>query len=129
MEESKQHQENHKGHWGEKWHHDPVSGIFFGLIVILVGVLLLLAKMEYIPWYNWWAYLLTGLGILFLLEVVVRASQPTYRRPYLSKLIAGTVLIAIGAGNIYGFVHWWPVVIIIAGVIILIHGLAGRKRH
>lgn len=103
----------------EKWQRDPLGRVIFGLIVIVLGVLFLLATQEKIAWEDWWAYFLLALGGVFILEVLIRSIMPAYRRPVFGKLIAGLVLIAIGASNIYGFVTWWPLIIIGVGVLIL----------
>ena len=106
----------------EKWRRDPFGRVIFGLIVIAVGILLLLASQEIIAWDIWWAYLLLALGGIFVFEALIRSLMPAYRRPVSGKLIAGIVLIAIGAFNIYGLVSWWPLIIIGVGVIILFSG-------
>jgi fatty acid desaturase len=107
----------------EKWQRDPLGRVIFGLIVIAVGVLLLLASQDKIAWEIWWAYFLLVLGGIFIFEVLIRSIIPAYRKPVSGKLIAGVVLIAIGAFNIYGLVSWWPLIIIGVGVIILFSGL------
>jgi cation transport ATPase len=107
----------------EKWRRDPLGRVIFGLIVIAVGVLFLLASQDKIAWDDWWAYFLLALGCIFILEVLIRSVMPAYRRPIFGKLIAGIVLIAIGASNIYGVVSWWPLIIIGAGIAILLSAL------
>jgi cation transport ATPase len=113
---------------GEKWRHDPLSGVMAGLIVISVGILFLLASQAKIDWSNWWAYFLLALGGIFILEVLLRSIMPAIRRPVFGKLIAGVVLIAIGASNIYGLVSWWPLLIIGVGVLILFNALFRFRR-
>ena len=107
----------------EKWRRDPLGRVIFGLIVIAVGVMFLLASQDKISWEDWWAYFLLALGGIFIFEVLIRSIMPAYRRPVFGKLIAGLVLIAVGASNIYGLISWWPLIIIGAGVIILFSGL------
>lgn len=107
----------------EKWRHDPLGRVIFGLIVIAVGALFLLASQEIILWEDWWAYFLLALGCIFLFEVLLRSVMPAHRRPVSGKLIAGLVLIAIGASNIYGLGTWWPLIIIGVGVFILFGAL------
>jgi Ca2+/Na+ antiporter len=107
----------------EKWQNDPFGRVIFGLIVIAVGVLFLFASQGKIEWHDWWAYLLLTLGGIFIFEVLVRSVVPAYRRPVFGKLIAGLVLIAIGASNIYGLGEWWPLIIIGVGVVILFNAL------
>ncbi|MFB0518954.1 MAG: hypothetical protein ACETWC_06700 [Acidobacteriota bacterium] len=101
---------------------DPLSAIFSGLIVILLGVLFLLVTQDYLRWGDWWAYLLVGIGIIFVIEVIVRQTRAQYRCPIAGKLIGGLVLIAVGAGHIYGLRHWWPLVIIVVGFVIMFMG-------
>jgi hypothetical protein len=81
-----------------------------------------------IAWEDWWAYLLLALGGIFIFEVLLRSIMPAYRRPVYGKLIAGLVLIAIGASNIYGFVSWWPLIIIGVGVFILFSALLRPRK-
>jgi len=107
----------------EKWKRDPLGRVIFGLIVIAVGVMFLLATQDIISWRDWWAYFLLALGGIFIFEVLVRSVMPAYRRPVFGKLIAGLVLVAIGASNIYGPVSWWPLIIIAVGVFFLFSGL------
>jgi cation transport ATPase len=107
----------------EKWQRDPLGRVITGLIVIAAGLMFLLATQEKIAWEDWWAYFLLALGGIFIFEVLVRSIMPAYRRPVFGKLIAGIILIAIGASNIYGLVSWWPLIIIGVGVFILFSGL------
>lgn len=126
--EEKGRDEKDKRSMEEKWRRDPLSGVVFGLIVIAVGVLFLLASQDKIGWGNWWAYFLMALGGIFILEVVLRSVMPAYRRPVFGKLLAGVVLIAIGASNVYGLGSWWPLIIIGAGVLILFNVLFRQKK-
>lgn len=103
--------------------HDPHSGIFGGLILILLGVLFLLATMDVISWGNWWAYLLLGLGAIFIIEFIVRSVTPAYRHSQKGRLIVGTVLIIIGGAHILGMVSWWPLILIAVGIIIIFTSL------
>lgn len=112
----------------EKWRRDPLSRVIFGLIVIAVGVLFLLASQDKILWEDWWAYFLLVLGGIFIFEVLLRSVMPAYRRPVFGKLIAGLVLIAIGASNIYGLVSWWPLIIIGVGVFILFSAFFRQRK-
>jgi Ca2+/Na+ antiporter len=121
-DEKTRHEKNEKSQ-DEKWRHDPLGRVISGLIVIAVGAMFLLATQDKIAWEDWWAYFLLALGGVFIFEVLVRSVIPAYRRPVFGKLIAGLVLIAIGASNIYGLVSWWPLIIIGVGVIILFGGL------
>lgn len=122
--DEKDHHEKGDGGMEEKWRRDPLSGIFFGLIVVGVGIIFLLASQGRIDWADWWAYLLIIIGAVFIIEVLIRSIMPAYRRPVFGKLLAGLVLIAIGAANAYGIGQWWPYIIIAVGVAILLYAIA-----
>jgi len=105
----------------EKWRRDPISGLFFGLILILLGVVFFLSAQGWISWGDWWKYFIIGLGFIFLIEVLVRYTKPAYRRPIFGKLIAGIILICVGAAFIGGIGNWWPLILIIVGLAILLN--------
>jgi peptidoglycan/LPS O-acetylase OafA/YrhL len=104
----------------EKWRRDPLSGIFFGLAVIAVGIILLLASQGNIDWSDFWAYIFVVIGCIFIIEALLRSVMPVYRKPVFGKLLAGAILIAIGASNIYDIGTWWPLMIIAVGVVIIL---------
>ena len=112
----------------EKWRRDPLSAIFFGLFVVVVGIFFLLAATDVIAWGEWWAFLLVGLGLVFITEAFVRYAMPAYRRPMFGRLLVGMILIAIGGGNIAGLETWWPLIVVIVGLAILAFGISRMMR-
>jgi hypothetical protein len=112
----------------ERHKKDSLSGIIGGLIIILLGVLFLLRNMGYLWWHNWWAYFLLGLGVILIIDAVIRSLVPQYRRPIIGRLIGGIVLIFIGAGNIYGIVDWWPLILVGVGIAIIIGAVLKHKK-
>ena len=111
----------------EKIKEDNFSKVTAGLILILLGVLFLLATLDYLSWGDWWAYFLIGLGAIFIFEVVVRAATPRLGRRFTGKLIAGIVLIIIGAAHIFGWVTWWPLILIAVGLGLIISYFYGVR--
>lgn len=107
--------------------HDSLSRITGGLILILLGVLFLLVTLDYLSWGDWWPYFLIGLGVIFILEGIIRGISPTYREQITGKFIAGIALIVIGSSFIVGMSNWWPLIIIAVGVIVLISPLWRKK--
>jgi hypothetical protein len=116
------------GHMEGKWHKDPLGGIIFGSIVILAGVLLFIDHQYYLEG-GWFWWLLAGIGVIFLIEAMIRYAMPEFRRPIGGKLVAAVILLALGASNIYGLEDWWPLLIIFAGVVIIFYGLQARKEQ
>ena len=111
----------------EKWRRDPISGVVFGLIVLVLGVLLTLAARNVISWDDWWKYFLIGIGVVFLIEVLIRYLNRAYRRPIFGRFVAGLILICVGAASIGGFGTWWPLIIVAIAVAILVRLLLFRK--
>ena len=110
--------------------HDFLSGIFFGFIVIWLGVVLYLENREFFDLHASWVwYFLFGLGVIFLIEVVVRTLLPEYRFGMSGKLISAVVLMLLGAWKITGLGDWWPILLIIAGVVIILHGVRQHSQR
>ena len=107
-------------HFNQKCRHDSVGRIFFGIIIIWLGISFLLMKYDYFYHGEWWSYFLLGLGIIFFAEAFVRMTHTNYKRSYTGKIIAGAILVAIGAGGIYDMGNWWPLILIAVGIIIII---------
>jgi len=117
----------------EKWVRDPLGTAMSALIIIWLGVTMLLANLDlgFIRWGDWWAWFLLGIGGIFILEAIVRLVVPDYRRPVGGKIIAGVVLLIIGASGTFlpfDFDQLWPLIPIAVGLAILFGGLFKWKR-
>lgn len=123
MEKKKEEQEKNNQGSEKKHRRDHYSGIFGGLILILLGVLFLLATMDVISWEDWWAYFLLGLGTIFIIEFIVRSVTLAYRHQHKGKLVVGIVLLIVGGAHILGMVSWWPLILIAVGIIIVFTSL------
>lgn len=119
----------------EKWRRDPLSAITWAVILIWMGLVLLannfgmldnlylwklLPKDKEIMSTGVWPLVLSGAGIILIIEVLVRLLFPIYRRP-----IGGNVFLAIlflGWGLSY-FLSWslvGAIVLIGLGLLILL---------
>ena len=105
----------------------PLPSLTGGLILILLGVLFLLSEMGRIGWSDWWAYFLVGLGAIFIVEALLKATTAEGRKGASGKVIAGLILIVIGGAHLVGFQEWWPLILIAVGVGVLISGLIRQK--
>lgn len=118
----------------EKWARDPLGTAIGALILIWLGVTLFLANLgtfAWIQWENFWAWFVLGVGAIFILEVLIRLVVPEYRRPIGGRLIAGVILLAIGAS--FTFLPFdigklWPLIPIAIGLAILFGGLFRLRR-
>lgn len=102
---------------------DPFPGIFTGLVLVLIGVLWFLRAERLLVSGEWWQWFLIGLGIILILERLVRYLSPVYRRPALGRIFLGMILIAVGASFILGVRSWWPLVIAILGIAIMVYAV------
>ena len=96
------------------------SHITSGLTLILLGVLFLLINLDYLNWSDLAAYFLLGLGLILLVEGFSLRSSTAAQRSPLGKILAGIILIIIGAGNILGRFIWWPLILIVIGLYLLL---------
>ena len=124
----KEHDEKEDNDIEEKWRNDPFSALFFGLIVILAGVFLLLAARDIIEWGDWWAYFFLGIGCILIIEAFARYASPAHRRPIFGKVFLGLILVCIGGSNIYGLEEWWPLTLIVVGILIIIYGMTRTRK-
>ncbi len=118
MEPDTHNQPNHPNREHKCCEKDGFSRIFTGLIVIWLGVTLYLNNMG---WFEsgWWAYFVLGIGILLLAEAVIRLSKARQHPSVSGKLIGGSVLVALGASNIYNLQDWWPLIFVAVGLAII----------
>lgn len=109
-----EHEETH-----EKWREDPLGGVFFGLFLIVVAGIYLFR--DRLPGEEWLPWIVVGAGCVFLLEALVRSIKAEYRRPSFGRAVLGVILVVVGAGIVYGFEEYWPVIIIAIGALLLIY--------
>ena len=103
---------------------DPLNRAMGGMILILLGVVFFLAQsgMLGITWVNMWGAFIIGLGLLLMLQGVLRLVLPDYRRNVFGLLVGGLVLVAVGTIPFGGamWAQWWPLGLIALGVVLLI---------
>ncbi len=95
---------------------DPLSGLFWGLLLILLGILFFVRGREWLSDTGWWQAMVIGLGIVFLVDAFVHYINPSSRSYSFSRLIPGVILLFIGLAWIYGFNQWWPIALVATGV-------------
>ena len=111
----------------ERRHQDPLRGLFWGLILILIGVLFFANQQGWIPPDRWWQFLLIGLGVIFIINGLAHFWSSTYRHSSYGQFIPGVVLLFVGIAFLYNFSQWWPIVLIGVGVAILLSLLFRRS--
>lgn len=100
----------------------PAPGVMGGLVLILIGSIFLLAQMDRISWTHLWAYFLVGLGAILIVTGLLGIGGRG-RGSTRGRFIGGVVLIVIGAANIIGLNVWWPYLLIVIGLMLVISAL------
>jgi len=73
-----------------------------------------------------WNLIALGVGVILLLETIVRLLLPEFRRNVGGSLIVAAVFIGIGLGGWFDWNFLWPVILIAVGVNLLLKGLFRR---
>ena len=127
----------------EKWQRDPLSAVVWALILIWAGLVFLADNLGIldsiqtsggiIPGVDIevdlgpWAIIMTGAGVIVLLEVLIRLLVPAYRRPVGGTIIFGFILIGIGLGNLLNWSLVFPLILIGLGISIIFRGFMRPK--
>jgi len=135
-EDEKRHEKHEGESWDEKWRRDPLSAIIWAAILIWAGLVLLAWNTGALADYaaNWglaqmepWDFIFLGAGVIVLVEALIRATVPAYRRPIIGTIIWGIILIGIGIGDTVGWGAIWPFILIAIGLAIILRGFVPRK--
>jgi hypothetical protein len=126
-ERSSQPEEDYR--YVRRHHHGAISGIGAGVFLLLLGILLFLANQGILAWDKWWQFLIIGVGIILLVDSLIRYQKDSTREIRIGRLVAAIILIGVGIAFLVGNAAWWPLVIILVGVAIIVGGLLRRGRN
>jgi hypothetical protein len=116
--------------WDEKWRRDPLNAAGWAVLLIWAGLVLLADNLGlFARWeqFSAWGLILTGAGLIVLLEAALRLLIPAHRRPVAGSLIWGAILLGLGLGNLIGTSLAWPLILIALGIGLLLRGLIGSE--
>lgn len=111
----------------DKRFNDPMRGLFWGLILIILGVLFFAVMQNWIDWDKWWQIFLIGLGVIFLIDALIRYLNSSNRYGIFGRVIAGLILITIGVAFIIHLEQWWPLILIVIGVAIISRFIIAKR--
>ncbi|MCL4436619.1 MAG: zinc ribbon domain-containing protein [Thaumarchaeota archaeon] len=130
QEKGEKREKEEKDEKAEKKGGDRTGAVTGGLVLIWLGISFYLAQTRVISWSVWWAYFLTGLGVIIIVNGLIRYSE--YRYNPTGAFIGGAVMIVIGLTVLMGvrdfWQDFWPVILIIIGAVVIISGLTARSR-
>jgi len=81
-------------------------------------------------WWETWALILGGAGVIFVAAALIRLAVPEHRRPITGSLIIGLILIGVGFGELadWDLGKIWPFILVAIGLLIILRGVF-RKRQ
>ena len=97
----------------------PGRYVFWGLVLILWAVLLIITNQKLITADDIWKYLLIGIGAIFIFQTVFNYFSSSARSASLNRLIPGFILLFVGFGFLSNFSAVWPVALIAAGLSVI----------
>jgi len=98
---------------------DHLSAIFWGILLIFLGVLLMLVEFNYLYSDEWFAFFVFGLGVLMVGDYILRQFSTTLRTANVAKLIFGILFIIVSANHVFYLSDWWPLLLVVAGGIMV----------
>lgn len=134
-EKSTEEKSSEEKSYEEKYRRDPLGTLVWAVILIWAGVVWLANNFELLDRFKIpssgmprhfpfaqeaWSIFLLGVGVILLIEIVIRLTVPNYRRPILGTFILAMVFFGLGLGS---WALIWPIVLIIIGATILLRGM------
>jgi hypothetical protein len=103
-------------------------GILVGLELLLIGVILFLWARDILSVRETISYFLFGVGAISLFDVLARYAQLAPRRFMWCRLMFAFLLLSTGGAVLGGIGNWWPLILILVGVGILVNALLSLIR-
>jgi hypothetical protein len=97
--------------------------VVLGLQLLLIGVVLFLWARDVLTVRETLAYFLFGMGAISLFDVVARYLQLAPHRFMWCRLMFAFLMLSTGGAILGGFGAWWPLIVILVGVGILVNAL------
>lgn len=104
------------------------SAIGFGCILLILGVLVILADQRILDWDELWMYLLLGIGVVLLGESIFQLIKGGTWGIKMRTIVPGLILTGISIVYIAGSDHWWPVVIIVVGIAVILGAIIRNSQ-
>jgi len=98
-------------------------GMIVGLELLVIGVVLFLWARDVLSVRETVAYFLFGIGAISLFDVVARYLQLAPLRFMWCRSMLAFVLLSSGGAVLGGIGSWWPLILILVGVGIIVNGL------
>jgi hypothetical protein len=94
-----------------------------GLELLVIGIVVFLWARNVLTPTDTLAYFLLGIGVIELLDVVARYLKLAPLRFMWCRIMLAFVLLSSGGAVLGGIGDWWPLILILVGVGILVNAL------
>jgi len=95
---------------------DPLRGLFWGLLLIMLGILFFAEGRQWLTGAEWWKALCIGLGSILIIDALIHYLNPAARMYAFGRLIPGVVFLFVGIAVLIDFNKWWPLALVGTGV-------------
>lgn len=133
-EKEEKREKHEKGEKGEKHEKREKNGeghlgaVVGGSILVWLGLSFYLSQIYAIHPMRWWALFLSGLGLIIIIQGLIRYSQSGSRHPLTYSLLGGALAFTVGLASLGGMMYIWPLVLVLLGVFIIISATSARRR-
>ena len=120
--------------WDEKWQRDPVNTLGWAAIFIWAGLGLLADTTDWgyntFSWWNTWAVIMSGAGVILLLSAIARLMMPEHRRSIIGNIVLGIIFLGIGLGQVttIGWGLIGSIALIVIGLAIVLGGIFRKRK-
>jgi len=120
---------NKERHW-ERRHRSPdmLGQVVWAAILVFAGLIFLADNLGYLPGArdaNPWQWIMFGAGGLLVIEALIRLVSVEFKGAAVGRLILGLILLGLGTSAVFGIslsAAWWPVILIVIGLSLLLRG-------
>lgn len=112
-----------------KHEEDNTGALMGGVIVVWLGVSFMLRNAGYIRWNQFGGVFILGVGIILLFRGLVEFSKTGELDPAFGFLVGGGFITLLGAVITFNLKDWWPVFLILIGILIILKGITERGRN
>jgi len=101
--------------------------VIIGLELVLLGVILFLWEQDKLSVDEVVGYFLLGMGAISFFDTMARYAQLAPRRFMCCRITMALLLLSAGGAVLGGIGAWWPLIVILVGVGILINTLIRNR--
>ena len=110
--------------YGMNLNDNLIKSIRYGMLFIIAGVLIYASQQHLLRDWFWW--FVAGWGLLLLCEGGIRTSVTHSIKPAVSLFIWGALLTGFSLHQLYRFEEWWPMILIVVGLVIVVNSLENQ---